>query len=172
MPRVVVVADTHLRAGSRGRWLPPAAEEVLAGCDAVLHAGDVLEASVLERLADMAANDDQRPPVHAVLGNNDLDLVGALPKQRVLHIGGVTVGMVHDGGRTAGRPARLRRMFPTADVVVFGHSHVPYDEVGLDGQRLFNPGSPTQRRSQPRHTIGELLLVDGEVRQHHILALD
>ncbi|MGH9075705.1 MAG: metallophosphoesterase family protein, partial [Acidimicrobiales bacterium] len=95
---MVVVADTHLRGGPPGRWLPPAAEEVLAGCDVVLHAGDVLEGPVLERLAQVAAGGGRRPPVHAVLGNNDVGLTGALPETLVVDIGGVTVGMIHDSG--------------------------------------------------------------------------
>jgi putative phosphoesterase len=170
--RVVVVADTHLRTGPPERWLPPAADEVLAGCDVVLHAGDVLDAPVLERLADVAAAGGRRPPVHAVLGNNDHGLTRLLPETLVLHLDGVTVGMVHDSGRTAGRAARMRRLFPTADVVVFGHSHAPVDEEGDGGQRLFNPGSPTQRRAQPRHTLGELVLAEGRVQAHRIIPLD
>jgi hypothetical protein len=79
--------------------------------------------------------------------------------------------MVHDSGRRAGRPARLRRRFPEADIVVFGHSHVPCDEVGVDGQILFNPGSATTRRAQPNCTFGELVLDRGRIVERHILAL-
>lgn len=78
-------------------------------------------------------------------------------------IGGVRVGMIHDSGPSAGRAGRMRRRFPDADVVVFGHSHIPWNAEGLDGQLLFNPGSPTERRSQPHHTLGTLELVDGRV---------
>lgn len=190
--RVVVVADTHLRGstspadglqgqpgpadGLQGRpgprWLPEAADEVLAGCDAVLHAGDVLDAPVLDRLAEVAAAGGARPPVYAVLGNNDGDLAGVLPPRRRLELGGVRIGMIHDSGPTAGRAGRMRRRFPDDQVVVFGHSHAPCDEEGVDGQRLFNPGSPTQRRAQPRHSIGELTVADGAVVGHRIIDLD
>ncbi len=174
--RVVVLADTHLRDGGGStrvrRWLPAPAESVLAGCDAVLHAGDVLDRPTLERIADSAAAEGARPPVYAVLGNNDTDLTGTLPPVRQLELGGVRVAMIHDGGPTAGRAGRLRRRFPDAALVVFGHSHAPIDAEGVDGQRLFNPGSPTQRRAQPRHTLGELHLGGGAIVSHRIIALD
>ncbi|MCU4185101.1 metallophosphatase family protein [Acidiferrimicrobium sp. IK] len=177
--RVVVVADTHLetsRAGSararsrvgnpvRGRGLPDAARRRLAAADAILHAGDLLDEGVLEELAAIA-------PTWAVLGNNDRTLIGVLPATRIVELGGVSIGMIHDSGPSRGRAARLRRRFPTSDVVVFGHSHAPCDEVGVDGQRLFNPGSATQRRAQPHHTLGELDLRDGRVVGHRIIDLD
>jgi putative phosphoesterase len=158
----VVISDTHLRAGGRG--LPDAALGVLEGCDAILHAGDVLDAGTLEGLEAMA-------PTWAVLGNNDRTLVGRLPVTRVVALGGVRIGMVHDSGARAGRGPRLHRMFPDAAVVVFGHSHVPCNEEGVDGQVLFNPGSPTQRRAQPTPTIGELLVGDGRVLARRIIEL-
>ncbi|MGI8754013.1 MAG: metallophosphoesterase family protein [Acidimicrobiales bacterium] len=174
--RVVVLADTHLggAVGSRRirRWLPALAESVLAGCDAVLHAGDVVDKPTLERIADTAAAGGVRPPVYAVLGNNDTDLAGTLPPVRHVDLGGVRVAMIHDSGPTRGRAGRLRRRFPDAQLVVFGHSHAPLDDEGLDGQRLFNPGSPTQRRAQPRHTLGELHLGRGAIVGHRIIALD
>ncbi|MDQ2724695.1 MAG: metallophosphoesterase family protein [Actinomycetota bacterium] len=174
--RVVVLADTHLGAacGSRPvrRWLPPPAESVLAGCDAVLHAGDILDRPTLERIADTAAAGGARPPVYAVLGNNDTDLTGILPPVRHLALGGVRVAMIHDSGPRPGRAGRLRRRFPDAQLVVFGHSHAPIDDEGVDGQRLFNPGSPTQRRAEPRHTLGELHLGGGAIVSHRIIALD
>ena len=152
MKRVVVLSDTHIRRGS-SRRLPEAAYAALAEADVVLHAGDVVTGDLLEELSAYAV-------VHAVLGNNDHDLVGVLPETRLLDVEGVRIAMVHDAGPRKGREARLRRRFPDADVVVFGHSHVPVDAEGLDGQRLFNPGSPTERRLQPHHTLG-LLDVDG-----------
>jgi putative phosphoesterase len=160
--RIVVVADTHLHVG--GRTLPEGAGRVLQGCDAILHAGDVLDAEVLASLAAVA-------PTWAVLGNNDHALVGTLPLTRLVELGGVRIGMIHDSGPRAGRPVRLGRMFPDAAVVVFGHSHIPCDEAGLDGQLLFNPGSPTQRRAQPTRTIGELVVGGGEVVAHRIIDL-
>jgi putative phosphoesterase len=168
--RIVVLADTHLRTvppGGRAtaRHLPDAALTHLDGADLILHAGDLLDEGVLDLLGAIA-------PVQAVLGNNDLGLVGRLPLTRLVEVAGVRIGMIHDSGPTSGRAARLRRRFPDTDVVVFGHSHAPLDEAGVDGQLLFNPGSPTQRRAQPVHTVGELWVADGRVLAHRIIPLD
>lgn len=165
---VVVLADTHLRTGTQSstrRWLPAAAEAHLERADVILHAGDVLDGGVLDRLRGYA-------PVHAVLGNNDVDLVGVLPETLVLDLTGVRVGMIHDSGPAAGRARRLRRRFLDAEVVVFGHSHVPLNESGEDGQLLFNPGSATQRRGQPSHSLGRMTIDDGHVVDMRIVALD
>ena len=161
--KAVVLADTHIRRGST-RGLPPAVYAALEQADLVLHAGDVVTGAVLEELAGFA-------PTLAVLGNNDTELVGQLPEQRVFTVDGLQVAMVHDSGPRKGREARLRRRFPTADLVVFGHSHVPIDAPGLDNQRLFNPGSPTERRSQPVHTFGRLRIDAGQLVSHEIVAL-
>lgn len=160
MTHLVVLADTHIRRGGKRR-LPAAAYRHLEAADAVLHAGDVLVAEVLEELATFA-------PVHAVLGNNDVELAGLLPPTRRLHLDGVRIAMVHDSGPAAGRAGRLHRRFPHDDVVVFGHSHIPWDAAGVDGQLLFNPGSPTERRAQPHHTLGTLDLDDGRVVGHAV----
>jgi putative phosphoesterase len=148
-----------------GRPIPDAVWKALAGADAILHAGDLLDAGVLRLLR-------QHAPVHAVLGNNDVSLAGVLPSTLVVDIAGVRIGIIHDSGARNGREARMRRRFPDADVVVFGHSHAPVDEVGLDGQLLFNPGSPTQRRAQPACSYGELRLARGSVLDHRIILLD
>jgi putative phosphoesterase len=162
--RVVVMADTHLRRGGKRR-LPDAVYRELDRADAILHAGDVLVSDLIDELGGFA-------PTFAVLGNNDeAALAGVLPEVRVEELGGVRIGMIHDSGPTAGRPARMRRRFPTCPLVVYGHSHIPYDGVGLEGQRLFNPGSPTERRSQPRHTLGVLELADGRIERTEILAV-
>jgi len=81
------------------------------------------------------------------------------------------IAMVHDSGASRGREARLHRRFPTADLVVFGHSHIPIDAPGLNGQRLFNPGSPTERRRQPDHTFGRLRINHGQLLEHRILVV-
>ncbi|MCU1353281.1 MAG: Phosphoesterase [Acidimicrobiales bacterium] len=162
--RVVVLADTHVGLRS-ARRLPDAAYAHLAEADVVLHAGDLVSPDLLDELAGFA-------PVHAVLGNNDHELVGALPEALELDLGGVPVAMVHDSGPSKGRPARLRRRFPAADIVVFGHSHLPCDELGQDGQRLFNPGSATWKRMAPGHTLGRFDLADGRILDHAIVALD
>ncbi|MFN2608077.1 MAG: metallophosphoesterase family protein [Acidimicrobiales bacterium] len=158
MVHVVVLSDTHIRRGGRRR-LPDAAYAHLESADLVLHAGDVLVPEVLHELAGFA-------PVHAVLGNNDADLVGVLPETRLLDVDGVRIGMIHDSGPSAGRAGRMRRRFPTADVVVFGHSHIPWDADGVDGQLLLNPGSPTERRAQPAHTLATLDVAGGAVVGH------
>ncbi len=152
---VVVLADTHLRDGIEG--LPHAVLEAVAAADLVLHAGDLVSARAYQELVAMA-------PTRAVLGNNDHQLVGCLPITVELELAGVRVAMVHDAGPSRGRAGRIRRRFPEADLVVFGHSHAPCDEPGIGGQRLFNPGSPTQRRRQPRPSLGRLEITPGRVR--------
>jgi putative phosphoesterase len=159
--RAVVLADTHLRDG-RGRSLPPAAWDELRRADVILHAGDVVEPGLLDELAALA-------PVHAVLGNNDTALVGTLPETRRVDLAGVPIAVVHDSGPRTGRENRMARRFPWARVVVFGHSHIPWDAPGAGGQHLFNPGSPTQRRAQPVPTIGVLEVDGGELRRTAIV---
>jgi putative phosphoesterase len=153
--RVAVLSDTH----SPRYWkrCPAAVAEALRGVDAILHAGDVCRAETLDELSAWA-------PVHAVLGNNDgPDVVAwGAPETLELDLGGLPLAMIHDSGARTGRGARLRRMFPDAALVVFGHSHIPMDE-SHDGQRIFNPGSPTDRRRQPHGTMGELVIEDGRL---------
>jgi putative phosphoesterase len=161
--RVVVLADTHLRAGSR-RGLPARAQAELARADVVLHAGDIIDGAVLEELRALA-------PTYAVLGNNDHDLVGVLAERLELTLAGVAVAMVHDSGPRKGREARLHRTFPAADLVVFGHSHIPWNAPGLDGQWLLNPGSPTQRRAQPHPTLATMDLAEGRIQCTEIVTV-
>lgn len=161
--RVVAVADTHIRRGS-SRQMPPAVWAAVERADVVLHAGDILVAEVLDELAALA-------PVHAVLGNNDRELVGVLPETLELTLGGLQVGMIHDAGPRKGRPARLRRRFPDADLVVFGHSHEPVNTPGEDGQWLLNPGSPTERRRQPEHTIAVFDVVDATLDEPRLVVV-
>lgn len=124
-------ADTHLPSPDLGR-LPAGAVRAVEQADLLLHAGDVVSPGALDALRQIV-------PVHAVLGNNDRELIGVLPDSLVLDLAGVTVAILHDSGRREGRAARLHRRFPSSAVVVFGHSHVPVDEAGLSGQVLFNP---------------------------------
>ena len=159
--QVVVLADTH--APRRWRVCPPRVAEHLRTADRILHAGDVCTAGVLAELAEYA-------PVTAVLGNNDGPDVAewGAPRTAELDLDGLKVNMVHDSGASAGRLTRLRRRFPGADLVVFGHSHIPLDESapgapGAPGLRIFNPGSPTDRRRQPHGTIGLLQIRDGRL---------
>jgi putative phosphoesterase len=162
--RAVVLADTHMRSGS-SRRLPERVYQLLDGTDVILHAGDLVDASVLEILEAIA-------PTYAVLGNNDHSLARRLPVTRTLELDGVRVAMIHDSGATTGRPGRMHRQFPEADIVVFGHSHVPVDDTGVEGQRLFNPGSPTERRSQAHRTAGVVEFADGTIRETRIVVVD
>jgi putative phosphoesterase len=159
--RVVVLADTH--APRRWKSCPPPVAEHLGEADVILHAGDVCVAGVLDELAGYA-------PVHAVCGNNDgPDVVAwGAPETLELELDGLRVEMIHDSGPAVGRTRRMRRRFPSADLVVFGHSHIPMDETG-DGVRIFNPGSPTDRRRQPHGTIGVLSIDDGLITEARIV---
>jgi hypothetical protein len=161
---VLVLSDTH--APRRWRSCPPAVARHLRTADLILHAGDVCVAQVLAELAEYA-------PVRAVCGNNDgPDVVewGA-PDTVELDIAGLRVAMIHDSGPATGRAARLRRRFPTSAVVVFGHSHIPLDETGA-GIRIFNPGSPTDRRRQPHGTLGVLEIEEGRLVSASIVPVD
>lgn len=157
-----MLADTHLRAGLDR--LPVEVVDVLRCSDVILHAGDLVTRPVLDALRALGE-------VHAVLGNNDHELAGVLPEELHLELGGVRIGMVHDSGLRKGRATRMARRFPGADLVVFGHSHVPVNEAGVGAQFLFNPGSPTQRRAQPHRTFGRLRLEHGAVVERAILAV-
>jgi putative phosphoesterase len=156
-----VLADTHIRPG-RARRLPDEVYAELERVDVILHAGDVLTHDLLDELGAFAA-------VHAVLGNNDGDLAGMLPEALELDLDGVAVAMVHETGPTKGRAARVQKRFPHAALVVFGHSHQPVDELGVGGQRLFNPGSPTERRRSPHHTYGRIDFRSGQIVRHEIV---
>lgn len=160
--RVVVLSDTH--APRRWRSCPPAVAAWLRDADVILHAGDVCTAAVLDELAAFA-------PVRAVRGNNDGQDVAdwGAPEVAEFELAGLPVAMVHDSGARAGRLGRLRRRFPAARLVVFGHSHIPMDETGGDGLRIFNPGSPTDRRRQPHGTIGLLHVTDGRLTEARIV---
>jgi uncharacterized protein len=161
--RVIVLADTH--APRRWKTSPPAVAACLRGAGLILHAGDVCTARVLDELAGYAL-------VLAVKGNNDGRDVAAWGARDRLEtsIEGLPVAMVHDSGPAAGRPARLRRWFPGAALVVFGHSHIPMDHAE-NGQRIFNPGSPTDRRRQPHGTLGLLDIADGRLIRAQIVAV-
>ena len=147
------------------RRLPDACVERLQAADAILHAGDLMELEVLQFLQGLG------PPVHAVRGNVDSSqLITRLPLQRVVAFGDVRIGMVHDAGPKDGRLERMRRRFPGTQAVVFGHSHIPlHEEQG--GFQIFNPGSPTERRRSPRHTMG-LATIDGRTLTFELIVLD
>ena len=145
--RLAIVSDTHMPRG--GRALPARCVAELRAADAILHAGDFMRAEVLAALQRLG------PPVHAVHGNvDDEALRRMLPAARVVEAGGARIGMIHDAGPRTGRLARMRARFKDADAVIFGHSHLPLHEAAEDGFQIFNPGSPTERRGAPAHTMG------------------
>jgi uncharacterized protein len=153
--RILIVADTHVP--DFARKLPDAVLEDAGRADLVLHAGDVTSGLVLDELACLA-------PVLCALGNNDgRDIEERGARKRVeADVGGVALAMVHIAGPANGRPARLRRWFPHARVVIFGHSHIPtvYED---DGVLFLNPGSPTWKRRQPFATFARLHLRRGRL---------
>lgn len=145
---IAVMADTHLPRGSRR--LPERCLGLLGRADLILHAGDVSTAATLAEIESLG------PPVLAVHGNvDDAELRRRLPAERVVEAGSARIAMLHDAGPAKGRLPRMRRRFPAADAVIFGHSHLPLHERGA-GLQIFNPGSPTERRRAPTHTMGLL----------------
>jgi uncharacterized protein len=159
---IAVISDTHLPRGQRR--IPDACLERLAQADLILHAGDFTTPQVLHDLEAIGT-------VAGVSGNVDTHaLRRLLPETRVVEAGGARIGMVHDAGPADGRLERMRRRFPDADAVVFGHSHIPLLEQA-DGFQIFNPGSPTDRRRQPRHTMGMATAAAGKLT-FELLPLD
>jgi hypothetical protein len=143
---IAIISDTHLPRGARA--LPEACRERLQTADLIIHAGDFVTLEVLQELRELG-------PVVGVHGNVDNAAVRvALPATAIVPVGERRVGIVHDAGPAAGRLRRLRIRFPDADAVVFGHSHIPLREGAPDGFQIFNPGSTTDRRRQPHHTMG------------------
>lgn len=153
--RVAVISDTH--APRFWKRCPPAVAEHLRTAQLILHAGDVCTPAVLEELKQFA-------PVRVVLGNNDGPDVAAwgATETAEFDVEGLAIAMIHDGGPREGRLNRLRRRFPAAQLVIFGHSHIPLDQSGAD-LRILNPGSPTDKRRQPHGTLALLDIADGAV---------
>ena len=158
-PLAAVIADTHVPR--RARTLPGGVIPHLERANLILHAGDLMDPTLLEELANCA-------PTRAVRGNLDPPEAG-LPETLEFEFGGARVAMIHDSGQKKGRRGRMRRRFPEARIVVFGHSHIPWLE-DEDGLLLLNPGSPTDRRRQPEHTFALLRAERGEVAAE-VLAL-
>jgi uncharacterized protein len=161
--RIAVISDTHMPRGPRA--LPDRCVAELRAADVILHAGDFMRVEVLELLQRLG------PPVHGVHGNvDDEALRRMLPAARVVAAGGARIAMIHDAGPKANRLARMRARFKDADAVVFGHSHLPLHEIADDGFQIFNPGSPTERRGAPAHTMG-IATVEGGRVQFELLRL-
>ena len=159
---IAAISDTHLPRGRRR--IPDACLERLAEADLILHAGDISTAEVLREIEDIG------PPVKAVHGNIDSpELRETLPEAlEVRTPDGARIAMVHDAGPSTRRLERMRRRFPDANAVVFGHSHIPLHEE-RDGFQIFNPGSPTDRRRQPRHTMGLARAARGKLSFEHVV---
>ena len=162
--RVAVISDTHLPRGARR--IPDACTARLREADAIVHAGDFTTPAVIDELLDLGR------PLHAVAGNIDVPALHArLPARLEVDLGGVAVGLIHDAGPAARRLERMRAQFPACAAVVFGHSHIPLHEIDADGFQIFNPGSPTDRRRQPRHTMG-IATVAARAVTFELLSLD
>jgi uncharacterized protein len=164
---LAIISDTHLPRGPR--TLPDACVERLEEADLILHAGDFGALSVLLAIQTLG-------PVAAVRGNvDDRELRRRLPETRVIDADGARIAMVHDAGPAAGRLARMRRRFPGVDAVIYGHSHLPHHERAPGGRggrfQIFNPGSPTERRRAPNHTMGMARVDDGHV-EFELIELD
>ena len=154
--RIAIVSDTHM-TGSGSRRLPDRCRELITESDLVVHAGDIM---TIEALTEIEAIG---PPLRAVTGNMDgWDLRNRLPETDAIEVGGATLAVIHDAGPAAGRLGRMRRRFPGAQAVVFGHSHIPLHEGDGDFQ-IFNPGSPTDRRRAPAHSMGIARVADGRI---------
>jgi putative phosphoesterase len=152
-PLAAVIADTHIPR--RARTLPENLLPHLKQANLILHAGDLMNLTLLSEMASYA-------PVRAVKGNLDPPEL-KLPEVLQFEFGGARIAMIHDSGRKKGRRSRMKRRFPEARVVIFGHSHIPWLE-DAEGLLLLNPGSPTDRRRQPEHTFALLWVEEGEVR--------
>ncbi|MDQ6817346.1 MAG: metallophosphatase family protein [Actinomycetota bacterium] len=161
--QIAIISDTHLPRGTRR--LPERCVSLLRESDLLVHAGDFVRFSVLEELRALG-------DVVGVAGNvDDAELHTQLPMSAVVPIGSVTLGIVHDAGLARGRLERMRRRFPQANAVVFGHSHIPLHERAPDGFQIFNPGSATDRRRAPRHTMG-IARLDGRRIGFETIELD
>jgi putative phosphoesterase len=156
--RLLFVSDTHVP--SRARTLPSQVWAAVENADVVFHAGDWVTAALLDEF------EHRSPRLIAVYGNNDgAELRRRLPETTSVTLDGLRFAMVHETGPAKGRERRCEALYPDADVLVFGHSHIPWDTTGPGGLRLLNPGSPTDRRRQPvctylSATVDAGLLVD------------
>jgi putative phosphoesterase len=159
---VAVISDTHMPRG--GRRLPDPFVERIEAADLLVHAGDFMTVEVLRELERIG------PPLAGVHGNVDsAELRRLLPAERVVAVERARIALIHDAGPSAGRLERMRRRFGDgADAVVFGHSHLPLHERADDGFQIFNPGSPTERRRAPTHTMG-LARVEGSTIEFELI---
>ncbi|HKV19041.1 MAG TPA: metallophosphoesterase [Mycobacterium sp.] len=152
--RLLLIADTHVP--KRARDLPQQVWDEVAEADVVVHAGDWVEPALLDALEGKARR------LIACWGNNDgEELRARLPERADATLEGVRFTVVHETGASGGRDARMATLYPDTDVLVFGHSHIPWDTTATTGLRLLNPGSPTDRRRQPFCTYMTATVADG-----------
>jgi uncharacterized protein len=155
--RLLLLADTHVPL--RAKDLPAQVWAAVDAADVVVHAGDWVDVRLLDALEARARR------LLGVVGNNDGPaLRSRLPEIARAQLGGLRFAVVHETGPAAGREARCAARFPDADVLVFGHSHIPWDSTAPSGLRLLNPGSPTDRRRQPHHTYLTAVADHGALR--------
>jgi len=156
--RLLLIADTHVP--KRARDLEPGVWAAIEAADVVIHAGDWVDVGMLDALTARAKR------VIGVWGNNDGPALRArLPEIARVTIDGVRVAVVHETGSAAGRETRADQNFADTDVLVFGHSHIPWDTTTPGGLRLLNPGSPTDRRRQPACSYLTAVADAGELRE-------
>ncbi|AFM19639.1 phosphoesterase, MJ0936 family [Mycolicibacterium chubuense NBB4] len=154
--RLLLIADTHVP--KRARDLPATVWDAVDTADVVFHAGDWVEPGLLDALERRS----QR--LVACWGNNDgPELRGRLPERADVVLDGLRFTVVHETGASTGREARMAQAYPQTDVLVFGHSHIPWDTTAKTGLRLLNPGSPTDRRRQPHCTFMTARVQEGEL---------
>ena len=154
--RLLLIADTHLP--KRARDLPAEVWQEVGRADLVVHAGDWVDVRLLDELGSRARR------LVAVFGNNDHgELRTRLPEVARVEVEGIRLGVVHETGPSTGREARMEATYPDLDVLVFGHSHIPWDTTAPSGLRLLNPGSPTDRRRQPHCTYLTATAVGGHL---------
>jgi putative phosphoesterase len=152
--KLLLISDTHLPA--RARELPPQVWAEVEAADVVVHAGDWVDVALLDELEERSKR------LIGVYGNNDGPALRArLPEVARAELGGVRLAVIHETGAKQGREQRCDGRFPDTDVLVFGHSHIPWDTVAPSGMRLLNPGSPTDRRRQPYCTYQTCRVEDG-----------
>ncbi|RSS19250.1 metallophosphoesterase [Streptomyces sp. WAC08401] len=154
--RLLIMSDTHLP--KRAKALPEPLLARVPHADVVLHAGDWVDTATLDLLERLSRR------LIGVYGNNDgPGLRARLPEVAHADLGGLRFGVVHETGAAQGRERRCAGRFPDLDVLVFGHSHIPWDTTADTGLRLLNPGSPTDRRRQPYCTYMTATAADGRL---------
>lgn len=162
--RLLIIADTHVP--TRARDLPPRVWDEVDGADVVVHAGDWMDVALLDAVEERSTR------LVACWGNNDgPELRARVPEVARVTLEGVRVAVVHETGPSAGRDRRMSEAYPDTDVLVFGHSHIPWDTTAANALRLLNPGSPTDRRRQPYCSYMTATLADGvvgEVELHRL----